>query len=322
MLSNALQLRGLDVPDSTVAATGEPPVDGGFLTALAAQIEKETGRRVDPQILAAWLQEHGDDYPAIAPDGLAPLLVGLMDRSLVLGVTASVARGGPELAEQVGLSSVTAGALFRSVDEQAAHLLAALRVGDDATRPAQQGGDGDAESSGLLAFQAVLQGGAAAQPLTGLPLSENRAGWPILQVSTPVTQAGFAAAVGERMRWMVQSEVHHARLLLNPPGLGPLDIAVSLQGDQVSVALTAHHALTREALAADMPRLRGLLADAGFGTVDVNVSQDRGRGDHQPSGKASDGFIPIGVSGAPEVVEPVQGDGSLRLGRSLVDHYA
>lgn len=319
MPSNVLQLHSLDAPGSNATATGEPPVEGSFLTALAAQIEQETGRRVDPQTLAAWLKEHGDDYPAIAPDGLLPLLAGLVNRSVALGSTASAADVRPEPGALMRLLNTATSGSTRPVDEQAARLLAALRAGGDATQSAQQGGD--AESNEPSAFQAVLQG-AVVPPPVGLSSIENRAGLPTLQVNTPVTQPEFAAAVGERMRWMVRNEVHHARLLLNPPGLGPLDIAVSLQADQLSVALTAHHALTREALAVDVPRLRDLLADAGFGTVDVNVSQDQGRGDHPPPGATSDEFIPVNVSGVPESLEPVQSEGALRLDRSLVDHYA
>ncbi|EAR20655.1 flagellar protein [Nitrococcus mobilis Nb-231] len=319
MPSNALQLRRLDAPGSTATVTGTPPVEDRFLTALAAQIEQETGRRVDPQTLAAWLKEHSDDYPAIAPGGLLPLLAGLVDRSVALGSTTSVAAGRPDPSALMRLLSTAAGGPVRGVDEQAARLLAALRAGGDAMQSAQQGSD--AESNEPAAFQSVLQGAVAPLP-AGLSSTENRAGLPTLQVSTPVTQAGFAAAVGERMQWMVRNEVHHARLLLNPPGLGPLDIAVTLQADQLSVVLNAHHALTREALAADVPRLRGLLADAGFGAVDVNVSQDHGGGNYPPPGAAPDELIPASVSGVPESLESVQGEGPLRLGRSLVDHYA
>src|SRR5690606_17801919 len=91
----------------------------------------------------------------------------------------------------------------------------------------------DPQASAPAAFQHLLQSAAAAgSDNAALPGAENRIGIPPLQVPAPVTQAGFGAAVGERLLWMVQHEVHHARLQLNPPGLGPLDITVSLHGDQ------------------------------------------------------------------------------------------
>lgn len=324
--SNTLQLSGFGAVERTSVVDGGTPADAGFLAALAAQIEKETGARVDPQALADWLKKHSDDYPAIAPDGLLPLLVQLMDPVAVNPAGRAAGGGsGKDPAALLNLLITASGGSVQSGEaggQAAGRLLATLHAGSHDGQPLLE--QATADPSAPVAFQHLLQNVAGAVP--GGPAStatENGAGIPLLQVATPVTQAGFGGAVGDRLLWMVQHELQHARLQLNPPGLGPLDITVSLHHDQISIVLNAHHALTRDALAADAPRLRGLLADAGFGAVDVNVSsQDQGRGEYPPSGTAPHGFIPADTSAAAESVERVQGEGPLRRGSSLVDHYA
>lgn len=328
MPCNALQPSDPGAVERTSAVGGGAPAAGGFVSELAAQIEKETGDRIDPQALADWLKEHSDDYPAIAPDGLLPLLARLMDSSAAVNPAAQAAGGGPRkdpaaLLERLITASGGSVQSGEASGQAAGRLLAALQAGGPDGQPLLE--RANADPSAPAAFQHLLQSAAAVTAPAGpaLPATENGAGIPPLQVTTPVTQAGFGEAVGDRLLWMVQHEVHHARLQLNPPGLGPLDITVSLHADQISIALNAHHALTREALAADAPRLRGLLADAGFGAVDVNVSsQDQGRDDRPPSGAAPHGFIPAEASAAAESIGRVQGEGPLQRGRSLVDHYA
>lgn len=322
MPCNALKLSSLEAVERSAAAGGGTSSGGGFVADLAAEIEKKTGKAVDPQELANWLDEHSDDDPAIAGGDLLSLLSQLLEPPVVTGSAVRAPAG--ELGKD---PAVLLGRLVAASGEPACStgtankpavgmLLAALRAGG-------QGGEALSESANAApsaaAFQQLLHGaGSAAAAGPAVAAIDNRAGF----MSLPVAQAGFGQAVGERLLWMVQNEVHHARLQLNPPGLGPLDIAVSLQDDRISVALNAHHALTREVLAADAPRLRAQLADAGFTAVDVNVSHDQGRGDHPSSRTAPDGFSAVDPSAVPEAVTRAQSEGSMARGRSLVDHYA
>lgn len=322
MPSNNLQLGGVGAPRPTSPAPeGGAQSDGGFMADLLTQIERKTGRSVDPEALANWLEEHSDEVPAIAPDGLLPWLAGLVDRSAHAGFPASSSGGRVDPNALLGLLTAASGGSARAagqVGDPVAGILAALGAGDEGKALGQAGDDPDAKS--LAVFQNLLQGVSASNAVSS-PATENRAGIPTLQVATPVAVAGFGQAVGERMLWMVQNEVQQARLLLSPPGLGPLDIAVSLHGDEVSIALNAQHALTREALAADASRLRGMLTDAGFSAVDVNVSQDEGRGDRSYSGSGAQEFAAPGVTGGSESIPSAVAE-PRRIGRSLVDHYA
>ncbi len=83
----------------------------------------------------------------------------------------------------------------------------------------------------------------------------------------------LARALGERVVVMADRELTQARIALNPPQLGPLEVRVQVSGDQASVTFTSHSQLTREAIEQALPRLREMLGGQGFTQVDVNVSQ-------------------------------------------------
>lgn len=156
-------------------------------------------------------------------------------------------------------------------------------------------------------FRPLLQAAAAGEPEAA----------PEPQLRVPVRHPEFGQAVGERLVWMVRNEVQEAKIRLDPPHLGPLEISVSVKDDRADVTIQAAHALTREALDAELPRLRGMLTDAGFASVDVGVARDRGgqageqrqgAGQHQAAAGADDA----------EHTEPVP----VRTARGLIDHYA
>jgi flagellar hook-length control protein FliK len=62
-------------------------------------------------------------------------------------------------------------------------------------------------------------------------------------------------------------------LQVNPPQLGPIDVRISVQGDQAQVSLTAHSAVTRDALESSSSNLREMLGAQGFAQVSVDISQ-------------------------------------------------
>ncbi|MCB1723909.1 MAG: flagellar hook-length control protein FliK [Gammaproteobacteria bacterium] len=104
------------------------------------------------------------------------------------------------------------------------------------------------------------------------PLPPQLAG-SLLDMAVPqqVGTGGWADAIGERVAWMVNGDQQFARLKLNPPQLGPLEIRISVSHDQSSVSFIAHHAATREALEAAMPRLREMFNDASLQLVRADV---------------------------------------------------
>jgi flagellar hook-length control protein FliK len=72
---------------------------------------------------------------------------------------------------------------------------------------------------------------------------------------------------------MVGNGMNGARLQVNPPQLGPIELRISVQGDHAQVWMTTHSAVTRDALESSSPKLREMLSAQGFGQVSVDISQ-------------------------------------------------
>jgi flagellar hook-length control protein FliK len=96
---------------------------------------------------------------------------------------------------------------------------------------------------------------------------------PTLKVSPAMDTPEFAQGLSERVSWMVDNNLNGAKLQVNPPQLGPIEVRIAVQGDQAQVWLTAHSAVTREALESSSPKLREMLGAQGFGQVSVDISQ-------------------------------------------------
>jgi flagellar hook-length control protein FliK len=64
-----------------------------------------------------------------------------------------------------------------------------------------------------------------------------------------------------------------AKLQVNPPALGPIEVRIALQGGHAQVWFTSHSAVTRDALESSSPQLREMLGAQGFGQVSVDISQ-------------------------------------------------
>jgi flagellar hook-length control protein FliK len=99
------------------------------------------------------------------------------------------------------------------------------------------------------------------------------------KVAAPVETAEFSQGVADRVSFMVDGNISSAKLQVNPPALGPIEVRIALQGSHAQVSFTSHSALTRDALESSAPKLREMLGSQGFGQVSVDVShgsfQDR-----------------------------------------------
>jgi len=104
-------------------------------------------------------------------------------------------------------------------------------------------------------------------------LTESTMTMPSTRVQVPVGQQGWGEAVGQQVAWFISQKVSSASMRLNPQHLGPMEMAVSMDGDKASVTFTSQHAIVREALELSLPRLRDMLSENGLNLTNVNVSQ-------------------------------------------------
>lgn len=320
--------------DVTIAATtgrggvgaGETAANAGgdFLEALSQRITEATGKTVTPEALAAWLE---GEAPASLPGGAAlTRMLGQLvadsalpgegaqfresddgeqapvDVAALLAMLASVASNDRGTSAQQGVAGDLMARLRERVGVPGCRLLDGL----------QGRGDGEAATG---RFEQLVQ--TAAPLMNAAPATRQSVGAPTLRVAPPVNSPAFGHAVGEQVVWMVRNEVQRARIQLNPPGLGPLDVSLTLQNDRATVAITAHHAATRDAVSAEAARLRSMLGAQGFASVNVDVSRDGGAGTF---GERQMWESPGGAfSGAGEAAETAA---PLKAGQGLVDRYA
>ncbi len=134
-----------------------------------------------------------------------------------------------------------------------------------------------------------------------------------VDMRTPSWQEAFAS----RVEWLVETNAGEARIKLNPPELGAVDVKISLVDDKTYVQLTAATAAARDELTQSLPRLRELLTVSGLEVGGASVHNGR---DQQP---ASHGYgtaageprsasaFADGGGGEPEIFLPRRSLGSI-----------
>jgi flagellar hook-length control protein FliK len=123
-----------------------------------------------------------------------------------------------------------------------------------------------------------------ARPDAGIPPTP----LPIVPESLNLLQKNWGWMLGRQLHWMINNRTHEAKISVNPPHLGPLEVRVSLHQHQTSVTFFSHEAAVREALETAMPRLRELLDGQGLHLNQAQVSdpslarQQTGWGEQAP----------------------------------------
>ncbi len=102
--------------------------------------------------------------------------------------------------------------------------------------------------------------------------------WAAVRVDTSAGKWGgeqMMQVLHDRVTLQAQQNVQEAKIRLDPPDLGKLDLLVRVEGDRLSVHINANAAATREALMQVSERLRTELQEQNFVHVDVNVGSDQ-----------------------------------------------
>ena len=128
-------------------------------------------------------------------------------------------------------------------------------IRDDAPRAPQVAPlIGDAPSAGRIDWLPSSSASAAAPNAPTTPTVAPPSA-PV-DVRTPNWHEAFAG----RVQWLVDNQVGEARIKLNPPELGAIDVKISLVDDKSYVQLTTATAAARDELAQSLPRFRELSA--------------------------------------------------------------
>lgn len=88
-------------------------------------------------------------------------------------------------------------------------------------------------------------------------------------------QPDWPEEFGRKITWLATQRMQAAELKLHPAHLGPIEISLQLSDDQrLTAQFISHHPAVREAIEANLPRLREIMAENGITLADTSVSAD------------------------------------------------
>jgi flagellar hook-length control protein FliK len=220
-----------------------------------------------------------------------------------------------------------AGAPAAALAQAAAALSAAVtaatagRIAQEVSSTAEAGAAdkrSHANSPDLSLSGASNDGGVGAAQLLTSNTAIDSSPAPTFKVAAGVDTAGFGQGVADKVSVMVDSNLTSAKLQVNPPALGPIEVRIALQGGHAQVWLSSHSAVTRDALESSSPKLREMLGSQGFSQVSVDISQ-RSFQDRSPPSQAYEAMPSISGD-APGLAQTSPSMSRTAIG--LLDAYA
>ena len=142
-----------------------------------------------------------------------------------------------------------------------------------------------------------------------------------LKLDMPPNAVQWNQQISKRVAIMNSEGLQTARIQLDPPELGALEIKIKVQNDQVNVGFTSNHAVVRDALESQAPRLREMMEQEGINLADVNVSEQG----HQQGSAGTGDEGQFNEDGSPNLDTDAEMENSSETvseSDSLVDYFA
>lgn len=187
--------------------------------------------------------------------------------------------------------------------------------------------------SNLLGTAGVGAGAAAVGSAEGLQGLAQRAGLNAQAQNLPQLpvlrglpgQPGATEALNERIMMMRSKGIQTAEIRLDPPDLGSLEVRVRVSGDTTTIQFHSPNPSVREALEAQVNRLREMMDGAGVNLGQVDVSDqslsENAEEAFASSGGSSGGQGDSEADGAASEQGAIAG-GVTQSGLGLVDYFA
>ncbi|NTV69439.1 MAG: hypothetical protein HGA71_04745 [Azonexaceae bacterium] len=90
-------------------------------------------------------------------------------------------------------------------------------------------------------------------------------------VASSIHSPNWSHDFGSRVVWLAKNDQQVAQININPPQLGPIQITLSINGDQTSAAFASPHPEVRLAIQDSLPQLREMFSNAGISLGQANV---------------------------------------------------
>jgi flagellar hook-length control protein FliK len=97
-----------------------------------------------------------------------------------------------------------------------------------------------------------------------------------LKLQDPNVRSQLNGKLADRIQMMVNQGIQHAKIQLDPPELGMLEVKIQFQQDQVQVNILSQSSQVRDALEGHSVRLRDMLEQQGIQLAGLDV-QDQGQ---------------------------------------------
>ena len=292
--------------DSTSSsASAAAGTDAAAQAAMAAAVAQGTSASPPDSTFTDDLATSDGDLPSGAA-----AVSGPADGALVAGGAAAAGASAAALA-QASAAAVSAAATAASAASVAQAISATAGAGAADKRSHANGPDSTlpgAPSDGSV--------GAAQLLTSNTPTDSGPA--PTFKVPAGVDTAQFGQGVADRVSLMMDGNLTNAKLQVNPPALGPIEVRIALQGGHAQVSFSSHSAVTRDALESSSEKLREMLGSQGFSSVSVDISH-RSFQERSPQSQAYQSAPSAGADA------PVLTQAPLSISRSasgLLDAYA
>jgi len=291
------------MPDSAAPSlsTTTPTENAAPISSTPSPIQIPAGTDTAPPLPEAIIPESGDANPAATSKASV---------SMTDGQNTAAA---PVLSVPAARHSLESESISISQQAQAPALEAHLPTAE----PTPSGGE-------------VLQNETPPAPsISALPPAAPRIPAPAPAQPTPTTAPfpapelhadNFPDAVGTHIQWLAEHKIGHAHLQLTPQDMGPLEVRLKLEGDQLQAHFTSAEAEVRQALEHSLPRLRELLGEHGLnlGQADIDKRPSQQHTSPSPHTKTSASSTSGYSDEAPTPAPPVSHVQSTHL----VDAYA
>lgn len=242
------------------STASEVPSNDAFIAALLAQASMPVANPELPPPLAD-AAVNGQDLPLARP-ALAALNT---PRRAAMNATVEVLSGAVSSSDKAG----------DAVETDFAQAFAAMQDVLSGSPPKPLAAQDEADSGGAPKLDHIgqtLDTMAALHVPRGAEASPSSQAYVAKPAALPLDQpALFAERLNQHLSVMLTEHVQTAHLAVSPPELGPIEVRVTLVGDEVKIQLAASHAATREALNDALPRLRASFADSGISLGQASV---------------------------------------------------
>jgi flagellar hook-length control protein FliK len=211
-------------------------------------------------------------------------------------VRAAAAAQTPGVSARPGVSAAGGRAAPRAVSATTAEQLSSATQATQATQTKSAGDTADSVTVTAAAVPAAsaAQSGAGATdaqpPATPFALqqpagvtaqaggtggtADASARAPVHTIAPEVGSDKWAPALGQQLARMTAGGQHTAELNLNPAGLGPLKVTLSLGDNQAQAMFVSAHESVRKAVEAALPQLRSSLSEQGITLGQTSVGAD------------------------------------------------